>query len=140
MQTRKSKLDIHFSFLNTKFKSFVEDENDIVIEDNIAKAIAFAGSVQGTTSKLIDVFVIGSHKCLNRPFTKAKNKIRFVHEIIWEHDRVHLIKISNITPKETFHKSLLESYTNYDLEVQVDEEYISHKGGIWMKEKQFKSK
>ena len=35
--------------------------------------------------------------------------------------------ISNITSKETFHKDLLESYSKYDLEVKVDEEYIYKK-------------
>ena len=32
-QTGKSKLDVHFSFLNIKFKSFIEDDNYIVVED-----------------------------------------------------------------------------------------------------------
>ena len=55
--------------------------------------------------------------------------------MIWEHDRVYLIEISSIISKETFHNNLLEIYSNYDLEVQVDEEYVSYEEGIWMKEK-----
>ena len=67
--------------------------------------------------------------------TKTKSKTRSVHEMIWEHDRVYLIEISSIISKETFHNNLLEIYSNYDLEVQVDEEYVSYEEGIWMKEK-----
>ena len=53
---------------------------------------------------------------------------------MWEHNRAYLIEICNITSKYTFHKNLLEIYSNYHLEVQVEEEYISYKEGKWIKE------
>ena len=62
-------------------------DNTLVIKDDITKAIDFAGDIQGTTTKLIDASIIGSQKCLNRYFTKAKTKTRSVHEMIWEHDK-----------------------------------------------------
>ena len=36
-QTGKRKLVEYFSFLNVKLKSFVKDDNDIVVDDNIAQ-------------------------------------------------------------------------------------------------------
>ena len=71
-QTGKSKLDKRFSFLNIKLKLYVEDNNDIVIEDEITNVIVFADGVQGITANLVDASIIGSQKCLNRFFTKLK--------------------------------------------------------------------
>ena len=45
-------LTIHFSI---KFQAYVEDDNDIIIEDDIVKAMSFYGRIYGTTAVLIDV-------------------------------------------------------------------------------------
>ena len=60
VQTSKCKLNTHFSFLNIKFNSYVEDSNDIVVEDDIAGVITFAGGVQRTTVQWIDPSIIRS--------------------------------------------------------------------------------
>ena len=38
-KTGKTRLDTHYSFINKKFHAYVEDENAILIEDDIMKAI-----------------------------------------------------------------------------------------------------
>ena len=74
IQTGKNKLDTHVSFLNSKFKSYVEDGNGIAIEKDIARVVSFADGVQGTTAKLIDASSVGSQKFINKTLTKAKTK------------------------------------------------------------------
>lgn len=65
-QTGKSKLDAQFSFLSIKFKSFVEDKNDIIVEYNIVQGISSLGGVKGTTAYLIDASTIGTQKLINQ--------------------------------------------------------------------------
>ena len=53
--TGKTRLDTHYSFLNKKIQTYVEDDNNMLIEDDIVKAISFNGGIYGTTDVLIDV-------------------------------------------------------------------------------------
>ena len=49
----KTLLDTHYSFLNKSFQVYVEDDNGILIEYDIIKAINFNGSISGTTAVLV---------------------------------------------------------------------------------------
>ena len=51
---RKKLLDNHYSFLNLNCQEFVEDDNDILIEDDIVKVISFNGVIYGTNAILVD--------------------------------------------------------------------------------------
>ena len=53
-QTGRGRLDTHFSYINLILKSFVEDGNEILLEENILQAITFNGGISGTTVVVID--------------------------------------------------------------------------------------
>ena len=46
-QTGRGRLDTHFSYLNLILKSFVEDENDILLEEDILEDIYFVNATTG---------------------------------------------------------------------------------------------
>ena len=71
-QTGKTRLDTHYSFLNKHFQAYVEDDNDILIEDDIVRAISFNGSFYGTTAVILDTENIFGKRSLK----KKKSKIR----------------------------------------------------------------
>ena len=43
-QTGKGQLDTHYSFVNTKFRAYIEDGNDITIKEDIFKSFWEQGS------------------------------------------------------------------------------------------------
>eukprot|EP00957_Ditylum_brightwellii_P203889 15336682-Ditylum_brightwellii.AAC.1 len=49
-QTGRGRLDTHFSYMNLKIKSFLEDGNDVLVEKDIIRALSFQGGVAGTTA------------------------------------------------------------------------------------------
>ena len=53
-QTRKTRLNNHYSFINKKFQAYVEDDNNILIEDDTIKAIRFNEGISGTTDVIVD--------------------------------------------------------------------------------------
>ena len=53
--TGKTILGTHYLFKNKNVQAYVEDENDIVIEYDIVKAISFNGGITGTTAVLFCV-------------------------------------------------------------------------------------
>ena len=53
-QTGKTRLDTQYSFINKKIQAYVEDDNGILAEDDIMKAISFNGGISGTTDVLVD--------------------------------------------------------------------------------------
>src|SRR4051794_21419167 len=48
-QTGKGRLDTHFSYINTLFKSYVADDNNISTETEIMNAMQFSGGIAGTS-------------------------------------------------------------------------------------------
>eukprot|EP00957_Ditylum_brightwellii_P167129 12722989-Ditylum_brightwellii.AAC.1 len=48
----KGCLDTHFSFVNVKFRSYLEDNNDITMEEDIFTALGYRGGMTGTTAVL----------------------------------------------------------------------------------------
>ena len=53
-QTGRGRLDTHFSFVNIVLKSFVEDGNNIDLEEDIFNALSFKGGIAGATVILFD--------------------------------------------------------------------------------------
>ena len=53
-QTGRGRLDTHFSYINLILKAFVEDGNDIVLEDHIFDALCFRGGISGTNVVLFN--------------------------------------------------------------------------------------
>ena len=65
-QTGKTQLDTQYSFLNKSFQAYVEDENEILIEDDIMKAISFNEGIYVTTSVLVDVVNLFGKRALKK--------------------------------------------------------------------------
>ena len=81
-QMGHGRLDTHFSYLNVKFSSCVEDGNDMTLEKDIYKDISFGGGIKCTTAVLLDV------SNLTGPIIEPKFKCNRVstcstHDIIW---------------------------------------------------------
>ena len=93
-QASKSKLDAHFSFSNIKLNSFVENDNNIVVEDNIVQEISSLGGVKGTTVYLVDASTIGMQKMINKKIADGRTKTRSIQNIIWNDDKVTVTKNS----------------------------------------------
>ena len=53
-QTGKTRLETHYSFLNKKIQAYVENDNEILIEDDIVKGISFNGGIYGTTAVIVN--------------------------------------------------------------------------------------
>ena len=47
-------METHYSFLNKKIQAYVENDNEILIEDDIVKGIGFNGGIYGTTAVLVN--------------------------------------------------------------------------------------
>ena len=65
-------MDTHYLFLNKQFQSHVEDDNDILIKDDILKAIIFNGDISGTTAILVDLTNLFGYIALNKINFKSK--------------------------------------------------------------------
>ena len=68
----------------------MEDDNDILIGDDISKAISFNVGISSTTAVLVDATNLFG----NRDFKKIKLKIRTgeqeTHELCWRKDPVEV--------------------------------------------------
>ena len=133
-QTGKSRLDTHFSYVNTQLKSYVEDDNNILTEEDIVKAISFRGGIAGTTAVLVDATSIGHEKAINEKFKVVKTGSRSTHEIRWLNDRVKVIESSGISKEEEILKPILDNFSNNDLSVIREEQFRSEKAALWVKE------
>ena len=72
-ETGRGRLNTHFSYMNVWFKSFVEDGNNIVNEDDIVQALAFHGDIAGSTAILFNAMEI-PNKCIEGSKFKTKNR------------------------------------------------------------------
>ena len=96
-QTGKTRLDTHYSFLNEKFKAYVEDDNGILIEDDIVKAISFNGGIDGTTTVLVDSATIFGKRDFKEINFKIKTGEQETHDVCWLEDYLHVTKSSNVS-------------------------------------------
>ena len=64
-------LDTHYLFLDKKIQAYVEDDNDILIEDDIMKAISFNMGLYGTTAVLVDASNLFGNRALKK---KSQNQ------------------------------------------------------------------
>ena len=105
--------------MNIKLKSFVEDDNDIVVDDNVVQEISLLGSIKGTPTYLVDASLIGTQKLINQNVIDTRIKTRSVHDIIWDDDKVSVTENSGITDGIIIGKDKLDRYTNCDLKIIV---------------------
>ena len=61
----------------------MEDDNDILIEDDIVKAIRFTGGISATTAVLVDAASIFDKRALKKINFEIKTGAQETHEVCW---------------------------------------------------------
>ena len=69
-QTSRGRLDTHFFYFNLILKSFVEDGNDVTLEEHILDAMKFRNGIAGTMGVLVNF------NELNGPSISKKSKLK----------------------------------------------------------------
>ena len=80
-------------------KAFVEDGNDIVLEDDILEALSFRDGIAGTAVLLYNCSNLPS-KTLEKKYKSAKVSSRATHEINWYEDKLCINESSEVTAPE----------------------------------------
>ena len=125
-QTGRGRLDTHFLYMNLVLKAFVEDGNDVILEDHIVEALSFRGGIAGTRALLYNCSNLPS-TTLDKKFKSKKVSSRATHEIEWNEDKVHIYKSSGITAPEVVLKAKLDKHQPCHLDATVEKEFRSSK-------------
>lgn len=133
-QTGRGRLDTHFSYINLVLKAFVEDGNDITLEDHVFEALSFQEGIAGTAVLLYNCSNL-PQKILKKKFKSAKVSSRATHEIIWCEDKVCIYESSSITVPEIVIKAKLNKYQPCDINANVERIFRSAKPPLIIKEK-----
>ena len=124
--TGRGKLDTHFSFMNLVLKSFVEDGNDVVIEDHIVDAISFRGGMSGTAGIFLNCTNLPTSTICKKIKSKAV-KCRGTHKIVWDDKEVFIFEASGITTPEIVASGTMDKHTLNDLNITVEKVFQSLK-------------
>ena len=124
-------LTIHLSI---KIQTYVEDENDILIEDDIVKYISFNGCISGTTDVLVDTENLFGKISLKKKKSKIRTGARETHELCWRKYLAGVTKSSNVSVPEIIPLTKFQTYANNDLFVNSVSRIKSVKSALWMKE------
>ena len=111
----------------------MEDDNYILIEDDIVKAIGFNGGTYGSRYVLVDAENIFGKRALKKINFKIKTGARETHKVCWRKDSVEVTKSSNVSVPEIIPQTKLQRYANNDLFVNVVSSINSVKSAIWIK-------
>ena len=66
----------------------MENDNDILIEDDIVRAIIFNEGISGTTDVLVDAANLFGKRASNKINFKIRTGSRETHEVCWRKDSV----------------------------------------------------
>ena len=97
----------------------MEDDNDILIEDYIVKAIIFNGGISGTTAVLVGAAALFGKRALQKINLKINTEARETHEVCWLEDFVQVTNSLNVSYTEIIHQDKLRNYENNDLFISV---------------------
>jgi hypothetical protein len=123
-QTGRTRLDTHFSYLNLIFKSYVEDGNDIILEEQILDALAFCGGVAGTTGVLINCENLNG-SAIKKKFKPTKIGSRATHELRWYDNKIEIYESSGITVPEQIMAEKLKKHARIPLGAIVEKVFSS---------------
>ena len=87
----------------------MDDDNDILIEDDIVRAISFNGGISGTTAVIVDEANLFSKRVLNKINSKIRTGAKEIHELCWRKDSVEVIKSSNVSVPEIIQLTKLQN-------------------------------
>ena len=126
-------MDTHYLFLNKSFQEYVEDENKILIDDNIVKAISFNVGISGITAVLVDAANLFGKRALNKNIFKIRTRAWEIYELRWRKDSVDVTNSSNKSVTEIIPLTRLQKYANNDLFVNVVSIIKPVKSELWLK-------
>ena len=129
--TGKGRLDTHFSFVNIKFRSYIEDDHDITTEEDIFIALGYRGGMAGTTVVLLNASTLDG-KILDKKF-KAKTGSRSSFEVRWGNDEVNIFEASNISTPECVPRQKLDKHIPLVLPSFVKKIFVSEKPPLRVK-------
>lgn len=132
-QTGRGRLDTHFSYLNLIIKSYVEDGNDVVLEEDIVKAMSFRGGVAGMSAILLNLENLPK-AAISKKFKSNSIGARATHEIRWQSELVEIYESSSISKPEIIRMSKLSRHTKNALHAVVEKTFASEKPPIWVRE------
>ena len=118
-QTRKIRLGTHYSSINKKIQAYVEDDNDITIEDDIVKYISFNVGISGTTAVIVDAATFFGNISSKKINFTINTGAQETHGVCWREKIVQVTKSSNISDPKIIHQANLRKYENSELFVSV---------------------
>ena len=133
-QTGKTRWDTHYYSLDKKFQTYVEYDNDIIIEDDIVKAVSFNGGVFGTTDALVDAANLFGNIHLKKNKFNIRIGVQETHELFWQKYSAEVTKSSNVSIPKNIPLTKLQKYANNDIFANVVSRTKSVKSALWMKE------
>ena len=93
----------------------MEDDNDILIEYDILKAIRFNVGISGTTSVLVDAANIFGKRDLKKTNFEIRTGAWVTHEVCWREYLVEVTKSSNVSVPEIIPLTKLQRCAKNDL-------------------------
>ena len=91
------------------------------------QGISSLGGVKGTSVYFADASIIGMQNLINKLFIHARIKIRSIHDIILNYNKVTVTENWGFTYGIVAGKDKLDRYTNYDFEIGVTMKSASNK-------------
>ena len=112
----------------------MEDDNDILNEDYIVKAIILNGGISGTPAVHVGAAALFGKRALQKINLKINTEARETHEVCWQEDFVLLTNSSNISDPGIIRQAKLLNDENNDLFFSVVSIFKSVKPALWLKE------
>eukprot|EP00559_Dactyliosolen_fragilissimus_P007958 CAMPEP_0184871406 /NCGR_PEP_ID=MMETSP0580-20130426/40701_1 /TAXON_ID=1118495 /ORGANISM="Dactyliosolen fragilissimus" /LENGTH=1005 /DNA_ID=CAMNT_0027374063 /DNA_START=1121 /DNA_END=4139 /DNA_ORIENTATION=- len=132
-QTGRGRLDTHFSYLNLILKSYVEDGNDVMLEEHILEAMSFRGGIAGTSGVLLNCEkLIGL--AISKKFKTSIIGSRATHKLCWFEDKIEIYESSGITEPEIVLDKKLAKHERNCLDVHVENSFVSEKPPLFVQE------
>lgn len=112
-------MDTQFPYIKFVLKAFVEDGNDVVLEDHIFEALCFRDGIAGT-AVLLYIFSNLLSKTFEKNYKYAKVSSQSAHKIIWYEDKVCINESSGTTTPEVVKKANLDKHQPCHIEAVVE--------------------
>jgi hypothetical protein len=124
-------VDTYFLYLNLILKAFVDDGNDVMLEEHILAAMSFQGGVSGTSGVLLNCDKL-TRLALNKKFKISRIGSRATHKIRRLKDKAEVHESSTITYPEVILAAKLRKHQKNKLAVVVADTFVSDKAPLFV--------
>ena len=112
----------------------MEDYNDILVINDIVKAVSSNGGISGTTAVIVDAEALFGKRSLKKINLKINTRAQYTQEVCWLEDFLQVTKSSNVSDPEIIHQVKHQNYENNDIFVSVVSVFKSVNPALWLKE------